>query len=104
MNDSDLQDALRRGIPASSEPPSFDATWRAAEIRYQRGRRRYAALAGLAAMLAAVAIIVNTFMPQPEQAAYIEVAELLETTSWQAPSDVLMPAREFDIYLSLIHI
>ena len=98
MKDSDFQDVLRRGMPAGGEPPSFDATWHAAEARYKRGRRRYAALAGLAATLAAVAIIVNALMPEPEQFAYIEMAELLETTSWQAPSVVLMPARDFDIY------
>jgi hypothetical protein len=97
MNDSDIQQALRRQIPAG-EPPSFDATWHAAEVRYRRGRRRSAALAGLAATVAAAAIIVHVLMPEPERVAYIEVAELLETTSWQAPSDVLLPARDFDIY------
>ena len=85
-------------MPAGGEPPAFDDTWHAAEVRYRRGRRRYTMLAGLAATLAAVAIIVNALMPEPEQVAYIEMAELLETTSWQAPSDVLMPARDFDIY------
>ena len=98
MNDSDFQDALRRDMPAKSDAPSFDDTWHAAELRYRRGRRRYTTLAGLAATLAALAIIANALMPEPEQAAYIEVAELLGATSWQAPSDVLMPAREFDIY------
>ena len=97
MKDSDIKQALRREMPGS-EPPSFEASWRAAEARYQGRRRRYATLAGLAATLAAVAIIVNAFMPEAEQVAYIEVAELLETTSWQAPSDVLMPERQFDIY------
>lgn len=98
MNDRDFQDALKQGMPAGAQPPSFDETWHAANARYQRGRRRNTMLAGVAATLAAVAIIVNALMPEAEQAAYIEMAELLETTSWQAPSDMLMPAREFDIY------
>ena len=98
MNDSDIRNALRREMAADGEPPSFDDTWHAAEVRYRRSRRRYTALAGLAATLAAVSIIVNALMPDSEQVAYIEMAELLESTSWQAPSDVLMPAREFDIY------
>jgi hypothetical protein len=100
MNDSDIQQALRRRMPAG-EPPSFDATWHAAELRYRRGRRRNAALAGLAATVAAAVIVVNLLMPGPEQVAYIELAELLETTSWQAPSDTLMPERQFDIYQEL---
>lgn len=101
MKDSDFQDVLRRGMPTGGEPPSFDDTWHAAETRYQRVRRRYAALAGLAATLAVVAVIVNALIPEPEQVAYIEMAELLETTSWQAPSDILMPERQFDIYQEL---
>jgi hypothetical protein len=34
----------------------------------------------------------------PKEATYIEVAELLDSTYWFAPSDVLLPDREFDIY------
>lgn len=100
MNDGDLRDALRRDMPASEAPP-FESTWHAAETRYKGSRRRNAALAGVAATLAAVAVIVTVLVPDSEQVAYIEIAELLETTSWQAPSDTLMPEREFDIFQEL---
>ena len=100
MNDNDIREALRREMPAG-EPPPFEAAWQAAELRYQQGRRRYRMLAGVAATLAVVAVIVNALIPEPEQVAYIEMAELLETTSWQAPSDMLMPERQFDIYQEL---
>ena len=32
---------------------------------------------------------------------YIELAELMGSTSWAAPSDVLMPEYEIDIYQDL---
>ena len=101
MSDTELEERLRHDLHSEERAPSFEHTWTAAELRYRRGRRRNAALAGLAATLAAVAIIVNALMPEQDQVVYIEMAELLETTSWQAPSDVLLPAREFDIYQDL---
>ena len=100
MNDSELANLLRRATP-EGQPPSFDATWRAAEARHRRSQRRNRGLAGLAATLAVVAIVVNALMPADDEVAYIEMAELLESTSWQAPSDVLLPTREFDIYQEL---
>ena len=100
MNDRDLQNLLRRAMP-DAEPPSFADTWRAAVARHRRGPRRSAALAGSVATLALVAIVVNALMPAEEEPDFIEMAELLGTTSWQAPSDVLLPAREFDIYQEL---
>ena len=49
--------------------------------------------------VAAVAAVVVAFnLQSPETTSYIEVAELLETTYWSAPSDVLLPEHEFDIY------
>ena len=80
--------------------PDFDQTWRAAESRYTRGRR-YRALSGLAATVTAVAILLKVLAPAPTQLPLIEMGELLGTTSWQAPSDVLLPERQIDIYQDL---
>ena len=101
MKDTELQQAVQEGLLHREEPPSFEDTWHAVEHRYRRGRQRKAMLAGLAATIAAVAILFNALAPEPEELAFIEMAELLETTSWQAPSDALMPTREFDIYQDL---
>ena len=50
-------------------------------------------------MASVVAGAVIAFTPRPETPeTYIEVADLLETTYWSAPSDVLLPERKFDIY------
>ena len=40
-------------------------------------------------------------MPAQTTEPYIEVADLLESTYWSAPSDVLLPDRQFDIYQEL---
>lgn len=76
--------------------PDFDATLHAAQERLAaRGRnvRRFAAAAALAA-IAAIAMFGNA----PREPSYIELAELMESTYWTAPSDVLLPDRQFDIY------
>ena len=36
--------------------------------------------------------------PAPTVLPLIEMGELLGSTSWQAPSDVLLPQHEFDLY------
>ena len=93
--DNALRDAVRESWPTNREP-SFEDTWQAAHRRYGAGRRKYGYFAGAAAIAAAAVIAFN--MQQPQQTPYIEVAELLETTYWTAPSDALLPDRQFDIY------
>lgn len=87
-----LQDA------AGKRMPPFAETWQAAETRYAVERRRYRRIASAAAVVAFVAIAVSLQTEPDETASMIEVAELLESTSWSAPSDVLLPERQFDIY------
>lgn len=81
---------------ASQPLPTFETTWQAAADRHAQGRRNYRRLAAVAAVAAAIAIALH--QPVPGNDPYIEVADLLETTYWVAPSDVLLPDREFDIY------
>jgi len=78
--------------------PAFAATWQAAERRYAASKRSYLRLAAAAALVAAVLIGFNLQTTQTEGRPFVEVADLLETTSWSAPSDVLLPEHQFDIY------
>lgn len=96
---SELSQTLR-SVDDSGQP-SFRDVWRAAEQRHAASRRRYRYFASAAALLAVVVVGINMPLPQDEQDLYIDVAELLESTSWSAPSDVLLPDREFDIYQDL---
>ena len=97
MQDKDK--ALRRAVseswPADYET-SFDKSWRAARKRHAAGRRRYRNLASAAAIVAAVVGAFN--MQAPVESSYIEIADLLESTYWSAPSDALLPDKQFDIY------
>lgn len=78
------------------QAPSFDNTWQAVVARHAARRRRYRRFAGVAVVAAAITIAMN--LPAPPDETYITAADLLETTYWSAPSDVLLPDREFDIY------
>jgi hypothetical protein len=93
--DRSLREAVRQSWPDSTAP-SFEETWSSARRQHASGRRRYAYVAA-AAVVAAVALIALNG-PVPEQNTYIEVAELLESTYWTAPSDALLPDRQFDIF------
>ena len=96
--DKALRDDIRQAWPpgAGSATSSFASTWRAAEKRHVSRRRHYRRFASAAAVVAAVVIALNA--RSPLQDSYIEVAELLESTYWTAPSDVLLPQHRFDIY------
>jgi hypothetical protein len=100
-NDVKLQKTVVRAFASDDEAPGFDETWHAAESRYRRGRR-YRGLTGVAASAAVIAIVVvNVMQPGPQDVPIIEMGELLGTTSWQAPSDVLLPEHRIDIYQEL---
>lgn len=96
--DNTLRGEVRQAWPAG-DSPSFDETWQAARRRYATGRRRYRWFASAAALVAAIVVALNT--GSPTQHSYIEVADLLDSTYWSAPSDVLLPDRTFDIYQDL---
>ena len=95
-------DRLRRQLEqvwqqrAGNAVPPFDRVWRAAARRAATLRqRRWLAAAAVIVFASALAL----YLQAPRQEVqYIEVADLLETTYWSAPSDVLLPDSEFDIY------
>ena len=101
MNDNWIDDELFRSLkPPKEAAPAFDATLRAAEARLAARTRRLRAGSGIAAMVAVVAVAVGLSLRGPEAPGVdlrIEEA-LLGTTQWAAPSDVLLPTHEFDIY------
>jgi len=102
----DPKDTLRDEVKsafrgaAGHQQPSFARLWQKAEQHHAASRRRYRWFAGAAATAAAVVVVLNLQTPA-EQDPYIEIAELLDSTYWSAPSDVLLPDREFDIYQDL---
>jgi len=89
--------AMHRATPAS---PPFATSWHAAVGRFGRGRRRYAVLAA-SLLLAAVVVLTQPDSRQADEPRFVAVADLLGTTYWAAPSDVLLPRHPFDIYQEL---
>ena len=84
----------------SGEPPGFDEVWVAAEAKYLDERRRFRRLSVTAAAVAAVALVLSLLpgekMPQMDG---VEIGEdFLSSTLWTAPSDVLIPRHDIDIY------
>ncbi len=97
--DDTLRRRVREAWPEPSQAPPFEATWAAAERR--RGGRRYGYGLGGAAAAVTAAVIILISNGAPPAGDYLEVADLMNSTYWAAPSDVLLPEREFDIYQDL---
>jgi len=97
--DDVMQKSLRDAQAAreTGRVPEFGATWATAEQRAGAARRRLGLIAGSAA--AAVAAVAFSLLVSPgDELRYIDAAELLESTSWSAPSDSLLPEYRFDVY------
>lgn len=99
QSDETLGMRVREAWPEPAQPPAFDAAWAMAERRHRGRRYGYGIGAAAAAVVAAVIVLLNSAAPVAER--YIEVADLMDSTYWTAPSDALLPEREFDIYQDL---
>lgn len=84
----------------SRSVPGFDETWAAAEARFLVEKRRYAMVTGAAVSLALVAIVLGMLPPDGRQELpdFGLEAGMMNTTWWSAPSDILMPQYQIDIY------
>ena len=115
MNDEELKLQLRRAYRSSdTAPPDFDLVWDAAEAQAHR-RVPYRAIAAGIAAIAVVALIglnqwpdsvtdadSNLFAAGQNDSWIAEIdMSLLNATAWSAPSDVLLPENELDIYTTL---
>jgi hypothetical protein len=102
MNDDDLKQRLRDSLQPleGGDAPAFDAVWSKAQERHRAFRRRYRRFTGLAAA-AAVAAIAFSMWPwngNEGMGAYLTEEDLMMSTLWLAPSDVLLPEHPVDIY------
>ena len=102
MTDSDnrLVNALRDAYAHAEGdvPPDFSRVWAAASARAAAARHRRHLLVASGAVAAVLAIAFGLRTPSENEWRYIDADELLQTTGWSAPSDSLLPDREFDIY------
>ena len=86
MNESDQQLAktLSRAMPRADEVPGFTETWNAAQARADQARRRFHYAAAAAVGMLAIIVVANLPTPPSDALAYIDLAELENTTYWCA--------------------
>ncbi len=97
---TDMERRITRAMSsADGSPPVFDEVFGRAEVRAGESRRRRRSALGLAAAIALAALLLPSQVP--ESPGLISDEELFGTTSWSAPSDVLLPRRETDIFYEL---
>jgi len=100
MNDQDLASAVRHSA-VEVTAPAFDKVWANAETSYRQSRRRYAWFASAAATVAAIVIVLNIGISPEKAIKFIELSDLMGSTSWIAPSDSLLPKHQIDLYQDL---
>ncbi len=99
--DKNIRTALRHAqdLVEADGAPEFRRVWAAAEIRVREQRkRRYA---GFAVAAAATVLVVGLLLPTDPSSPdfrYLDIDELLRSTSWSAPSDTLLPTHQIDLY------
>lgn len=96
-----LREALQQGQKdaEAGRAPDFDTVFAAAEASVSQRRRRTTAMGGIAAAIAVVAVLViGQMRPAERDWQYVDPDEFANSTSWAAPSDVLLPEHRFDIF------
>ena len=98
---NELRDVLRqeRDRAEAGRAPGFDDVWAIATATVAQRRRRTRFLSGAAAAAVLIAVVfVSQLRPTEQEWQYVDLDELSSGTSWAAPSDVLLPKHQFDIY------
>jgi hypothetical protein len=99
VNDDELKQSLKRAFEsAEGAPPDFGTMLSTADAGLRRKRMLVRLASGVAA--AAFALFVGLWSsdaPQPPDE-YLIADALMNSTAWSAPSDVLMPEHQFDVY------
>lgn len=100
MKEEDLKRQLQESLTAKcAEAPDFDDVWLAAEAQYFRERRRYKRISAVVAVIAIFAIAISLQLRETTGSPGLTVGEdFLTSTLWTAPSDILIPRHDIDIY------
>ena len=99
-SDSNIRHALQaeQAQREAGRAPAFEQTFAAAEMRAARLVRRRRTAYGIAAAAAVVAVAASLLLPRAEDWQYVNPDDLATSTTWVAPSDVLLPEHSIDIY------
>ena len=100
MNDTQLRQELRRGVAGieAGRVPEFEDVFAAAETQVAVTRRRQRIAGGVVAAIALAAVVASLLPTRQPEWQYVDPEQFTNTTSWAAPSDVLLPQHSVDIY------
>jgi len=103
MDDKQIRDEVRKAAEATqtvSRIPSFDETWVIAEAEAARMAKPRWHVGGVFVAAAVLALLVAIWPGRQDELSddYMIADALLNSTSWTAPSDALLPNNQFDIY------
>ena len=96
-----LGERLQKSLESKSRrTPGFATTWAAAEARYLAELRRYRRVSAAVAAVAIIAVTIGLWPSEqtPDVTALARSDDFLTSTLWTAPSDVLIPKHDVDIY------
>lgn len=100
MSENEIGKPIREAFDTlhKETPPPFEEAWSAAELKHRQSRRRYATFSGIAAALAIVVVGLLSLKQADLNDEFLIADSLLNKTQWSAPSDVLLPQHQYDIY------
>ena len=95
-----FRDALQaaQAQQEAGRAPAFEDMFAAAQVQAARLARRRRRNFGIAAAAAILAVAASLLLPRAEEWQYINPDDLATSTTWVAPSDVLLPEHSIDIY------
>jgi hypothetical protein len=100
MNDEQLRQELQRDVAGieTGRVPEFEGVFAAAEAQVAVTRRHRRMLGGAVAAVALAAVVASLLPTRQPEWQYVDPEQFTNTTSWAAPSDVLLPQHSVDIY------
>ncbi len=100
MNDEQLRQQLQRNLAGveAGRVPEFESVLAAARAQVAATRRRRRVVGGAVAAVALGAVIAGLLPTRQPEWQYVDPEQFTNTTSWAAPSDVLLPEHSIDIY------
>ena len=100
MNDEQLSRGLGAALDKkeAGKVPDFNNVLAAAEAQVASARRRRIYVGGIAAAAIVLAVIVRLAPPPQPDWQYVDPEQFASSTSWEAPSDVLLPEHRVDLF------
>ena len=98
IDDRKMAQTIADAAPPDPASPPFDAVWARAIQQHMRSRRLYTGFASAAVLVAVFVVALDIGRQPSDDTHYIQAADFLDSTSWSAPSDALLPDHQFDLY------